>query len=188
VRIGSCLSQLCDQEMGVPQGSILSVTLFGLKINSIVKAISPGVKCSLYVDDFLICYRSKYIHIIDRHIQQCLNKLMDCVDTNGFKFPSSKTVCMHFCRLHKLHSDTVLTVNGLPIPVVEETKFLGVIFDRKLSFLPHIRHLKDKCTKALNLHSHVCRFIFSPCCCFVNFRLSMYSARDGPTPKFGVCI
>jgi len=43
--------------MGVPQGSILSVTLLGLKINSIVKAISPGVECSLYVDDFLICYR-----------------------------------------------------------------------------------------------------------------------------------
>ena len=43
-----------------PQGSILSVTLFGLKINSVVKAISPGVECSLYVDDFLICYRSKH--------------------------------------------------------------------------------------------------------------------------------
>ena len=77
VRIGSCLSQLCDQEMGVPQGSILSVTLFGLKINSIVNAVSPGVECSLYVDDFLICYRSKYIHIIERHIQQCLNNLSD---------------------------------------------------------------------------------------------------------------
>ena len=48
---------------------------------------------------------------------------------------------MHFCRLHKLHQD----------PVLEETKFLGFIFDRKLSFLPHIRHLKDKYTKALNL-------------------------------------
>ena len=54
--------------MDVPQGSILSVTLFGLKINSIIKAISPGgVDCSLYVDDFLICYRSKLIHIIERH-------------------------------------------------------------------------------------------------------------------------
>ena len=28
----------------------------GLKINSVVKAISPGVECSLYVDDFLSCY------------------------------------------------------------------------------------------------------------------------------------
>ena len=28
---------------------------------------------------------------------------------------------------------------------------LCIIFDHKLSFLPHIRHLNDKCTKALNL-------------------------------------
>jgi len=72
VRLGFSYSDLFDQEMGLPQGSILSVTLFamfGLKINSIVKAISPGVECSLYVDDFLICYRSKHIHIIERHLQ-----------------------------------------------------------------------------------------------------------------------
>jgi len=57
VRSGACLTGLFDQEMGVPQGSVLSVTLVALKINSIVKAISPGVECSLYVDDFLIVYR-----------------------------------------------------------------------------------------------------------------------------------
>jgi len=52
VCLGACLSGMFDQEMGVPQRSVLSVTLFALKINSIVKAISPGVECSLYVDDF----------------------------------------------------------------------------------------------------------------------------------------
>jgi len=39
----------------------------------------------------------------------------------------------------------------MPIPVVQEVKFLGLIFDFKLSFLPHIRYLKNKSTKALNL-------------------------------------
>ena len=91
--------------------AISFLLLFGLKINCIVKAISPNVECSLYVDDFLICYHSKYIHIIERRIQQCLNKLSDWADTNGFKF-SSKTVCMHFRRLRKLHQDPVLTPNG----------------------------------------------------------------------------
>ena len=151
VRVGGCYSKLSDQEMGVPQGSILSVTLFCLKINSIIKALSPGVECSLYVDDFLICYRSKHIHIIERHLQRCLNKLQDWADTNGFKFSTAKTVCMHFCRLRKLHPDPQLTLNGSLIPVVEEVKFLGMIFDRKLSFLPHLRSLKNKCSKALNL-------------------------------------
>jgi hypothetical protein len=44
-----------------------------------------------------------------------------------------------------------LKIYGNQIPVVEQAKFLGVIFDKQLSFLPHIYYLKDKCLKALNL-------------------------------------
>jgi len=169
VRLGACLSGLFDQEIGVPQRSVLSVTLFALKINSIVKAISPGVECSLYVDDFLTVYRSKYIHIIRRHLQRFLNSthslilnmLLHWADTNGFKFSSSKTVCMHFCRLRSAHPNPELKLNGTPIPVVEQTKFLGVIFDNKLTFLPHIRYLKEKCVKALNLLRVVAHFLGS---------------------------
>ena len=57
VRLGGTLSDYYSEEMGVPQGSILSVTLFILKINSIVNCLPPHVRGSLYVDDFLICYR-----------------------------------------------------------------------------------------------------------------------------------
>ena len=52
VRLGSTLSYPFGQEMGVPQGSILSVTLFSLKINSLAKVLSQDVQGSLYVDDF----------------------------------------------------------------------------------------------------------------------------------------
>ena len=60
---------------------------------------------------------------------------------------------MHFCQLRKANDDPVLTLDGTPIPVVEETKFLGVIFDKKqqLTFIPHIKKLEVKCKKALNL-------------------------------------
>ena len=97
VRVGTTLSGLQGQEEGVPQGSILSVTLFSIKINNIVKALNPGVDCSLYVDDFLICYRSKHIHTIE--LQQCLNKIQKWALENGFKFSKTKTQCMHFCQL-----------------------------------------------------------------------------------------
>ncbi len=56
VRVGTTLSDVFNQEQGVPQGSILSVTLFIIQINSIVNCIKPGTDCSLFVDDFNICY------------------------------------------------------------------------------------------------------------------------------------
>ena len=74
VRIGSTHSDMKNQEDGVPQGSVLSVPLFSIKIN-ITKCLTPGVDVSLYVDDLLIYYRSKYIHVIERKLQQCLDKL-----------------------------------------------------------------------------------------------------------------
>ena len=151
VRLGSHLSDVFKQEMGVPQGSILSVTLFALKINSIVKSLPSGVECSLYVDDFLICDRSKFIHIIERHLQHSLNKLQEWVDLNGFKFSQNKTLAIHFCRLRKMHPESLLLLNGTPIPVVEQVKFLGLIFDKKLSFIPHVKYLRQKSLKALNL-------------------------------------
>ena len=135
----------------MPQGSILSVTLFSLKINNIVKCLNPGVDCSLYIDDFLICFRSKNMNTIERQLQLNLNKIQKWSTENGFNFSKSKTVCMHFCHLRKAQNDPILTLDGTPIPVVEENKFLGVIFDRKLSFIPRIKQLKDKCHKALNL-------------------------------------
>ena len=40
---------------------------------------------------------------------------------------------------------------GSSIPVVEEAKFLGLLFDKKLTFIPHIKALKAKCLKALDV-------------------------------------
>ncbi len=60
--------------MGVPQGNIFSVTLFSIKINSLAKVLNDNIEGSLYVDDFLICYRGKNMINIERLLQICLNK------------------------------------------------------------------------------------------------------------------
>ena len=151
VRVGDTFSNPHKQEMGVPQGSILSVTLFSVKINNIVKSVCPGVECFLYVDDFCICYRSKHMHTIERQLQQVLYNLSKWSSENGFKFSKTKTKCMHFCQSRKLHLDPELTLDGIQIEVVPEFKFLGLLFDSKLSFIPHINYLSNKCHKALSL-------------------------------------
>ena len=97
VRVGDTFSNPHEQEMDVPQESILSVTLFSVKINNIVKSVCPGVECLLYVDDFCICYRSKHMHTIERQLQQVLNNLGKWSNENGFQFSKTKPKCMHFC-------------------------------------------------------------------------------------------
>ena len=73
-------------------------------------------------------------------------------------FPFSIVISMHFCNLRKLHHEPTLTLHGLAIPVVQEYKFIGVIFDNKLSFIPHIKYVKARCLKSLNLLKVVSRF------------------------------
>ena len=75
VRVGSTLSEKFDQAQGVPQGSILSTTLFNIKINSIMNCLDPKTDGSLYVDDICMCYRSKSMRTIERHLQQCINRI-----------------------------------------------------------------------------------------------------------------
>ena len=58
---------------------------------------------------------------------------------------------MHTCQKRGLHLDPQLFLDQCSIPVVEETTFLGVIFDRRLSFVPHLKYVKKKALKALNI-------------------------------------
>ena len=62
-----------------------------------------------------------------------------------------KRHCMHICQERGLHLDPELFLDKSPIPVVEETKFLGFIFDRKLSFVPHLKYVKKRGLKTLNI-------------------------------------
>ncbi len=98
VRVGSTLSDSVDQEMGVPQGAILSVTLFSIKIDSLAKVINDNIDGSLFVDDFSISCRSSNMATIERQLQLCLNKISKWALENGFRFSQSKTNVIHFCN------------------------------------------------------------------------------------------
>ena len=58
---------------------------------------------------------------------------------------------MHFCHIRGIHQDQDIYLYGKRISCVEETRFLGLIFDRKLSWIPHIKDLKARCLKTLEI-------------------------------------
>jgi len=150
VRVNSTYSDIQEHDMGVPQGSILFVTLFSTKINSLAKVLNDSIEGSLYVDDFMICYRGKNMNIIERQLQLCLNKIEKWAMENGFKFSSSKTVGMHFCNKRGLDPDPVKIIQ-FPYKNSSRNKMLGLLVDSKLTFLPHNKMLKNKCLNALNI-------------------------------------
>ena len=91
VHLGSVFSNTHEQEMGVPQGSIPSVTLFILQINVIADVIPSSFEKSHFVENFLITCSSRNMASIERQLQLCLNKVEKWADENVFKFSKTKT-------------------------------------------------------------------------------------------------
>ena len=128
VRLGTVMSELHNQEMGVLQGSILSVTLFILKINSITKVANIGMDKSLFVDDFSVSYSSPHMRVVERQMQNCLNKLQKWANENGFCFSKTKTVCVHFCNKRGLY----------PGPDLKLYDTLCLLFNRPSSWASYL--------------------------------------------------
>jgi hypothetical protein len=51
VRVNSTYSDIQEKEMGVPQRSILSVTLFSIKINSLAKISNDNIEDTILIGE-----------------------------------------------------------------------------------------------------------------------------------------
>ncbi|GFX50068.1 putative RNA-directed DNA polymerase from transposon X-element [Trichonephila clavipes] len=151
VRIGHSSSHKFMQDQGVPQGSVLSVTLFNIHMSSILNHLPPSVRGMLYVEDLQVSCQGSDMRLIERQLQTTVNRLVKWCDQNGHTISPSKSSCVHFCRKRNLHSDPFIHMGNIQIPVVSEVRFLGVIFDCKLTFFPHVLYLRKTCERSLNI-------------------------------------
>ncbi|GFW36022.1 putative RNA-directed DNA polymerase from transposon BS [Trichonephila clavipes] len=151
VRLRSFYSNILIQEQGVPQGSVLSVLLCIIKINSIAHHINQGIQCSLYVDNVQISYSSKFLNVAERHIQTTINNFTKWAEQSGFVFSTEKTVSVVFTRKCGVFLNPELFIGRSLINIVNEVKFLGLVFDQSLRFHRHLKDLKIRSAKALNI-------------------------------------
>ncbi|GFW50004.1 putative RNA-directed DNA polymerase from transposon X-element [Trichonephila clavipes] len=92
------------------------------------------------------------MRLIERQLQTTVNQLVKWYDQNGHTISPSKSSCVHFCRKRNQHPDPSIHIGNIQIPVVSEMRFLGVIFDCKLTFLPHVLYLRTKCERERSLN------------------------------------
>ena len=88
--MGAYHSEYFVQEEALPQGSVLSVTLFAIAINEITKRLGPEVHCTLYVDDFTIFVLAATITHSTSIIQIAINNLEQWTKTKGMRFSIEK--------------------------------------------------------------------------------------------------
>ncbi|GBL91053.1 hypothetical protein AVEN_184435-1 [Araneus ventricosus] len=149
--MGNFYSNHFIQSEGVPQGSVFSVTLFIVHLSQILHHLPSSVHGNLYVDDLQISCQGSNMNLIERQLQNAVNKLVAWCNNNGHTISPAKSRCVHFCRKRNIHLDPVIHIQNVAIPIVDDIRFLGVIFDRKLTFLPHILHLRKRCERSLNI-------------------------------------
>ena len=140
--MGSALSSSYCQEEGVPQGSVVSVTCFAVAINGILDMVSPPIRGSLFVDDLAIYVTTYDALSACRYLQKAIDAVSKWAAGCGFKFSSTKTVAVRFTKSRRVEVIPNLILNGNILPYKEEVKFLGMTFDKKLTWGSHIDNLK----------------------------------------------
>jgi ribonuclease HI len=151
VRINGKLSNTFHQTNGIPQGSVLSSTLFLVAINSLPGIIPKPVVASIYADDLIIFCRGSQITTTQKIIQNSLQIIEKWSAETGFRCSTTKTTIMRFSRRRNKEALEPLQLYGQPLTQVQHQTYLGITFDSRLTFSTHITTLKNDCLRRLNL-------------------------------------
>jgi len=139
-------SDFVKVQSGVPQGTVLGPLMFLLYINDINLNITSQLR--LFADDCIL-YRiinSQHDHL---ELQNDLNLIVKWTQTWQMGLNTSKCVILTCSRLLS-PSASVYTIDDHSLMRVTEHLYLGILFDSKMSFSPHINSITSKATRMLN--------------------------------------
>lgn len=146
-RVGNTFSDMVDVDNGTPQGSTISPILFLVAINDL--KVRPDVQLSMFADDTAVWMSGGSVETIQTKIQSALDEIKQWCDLWGYKISVAKTQAILFTD--KAKPEVHLTFNKVPLKIVDQVKFLGLIFDSKLTWADHIQYIVDKCKGRMNL-------------------------------------
>ena len=147
VKLDGHLSKSVKMREGVPQGGVISPTLFLLYINNITTVLPRHVSNTLHADDLAVWSASEYTSFAYR-IQEAVNKVEQWTNDWGLQISEVKTQATVF-SLSTSKEKVAIKLGDKALPQVETPTFLGVKLDTRLSWKPHIEDMEKKGIKKL---------------------------------------
>ena len=129
--VNKCRSQIQQINCGLPQGSILSLLLFSLYINDLPNV--SNFKTTLISDDTCLILANNNIDILEKMVDQEINKVDSWMRHNKLSLNYSKTVYMIFNSDKKQSSPFRVETGSNLFNRVNSTKYLGMHLDNKLN-------------------------------------------------------
>jgi len=160
-------SPMFEVNIGVGQGSALSPILSALYLSPLLyilknclKNLNIPVSIISFVDDGLFISQNKSLDISNSHLFCSYNIMTKLLDKFSLIVEHSKTEVFYFNRLHGFFNPSHFDLSSIGGPVLVPKnlwKYLGFIFDRKLSFHQNIDYYSNRAisiVKCMKIHGN----------------------------------
>ena len=138
------------QKNGLPQGSVLSPTLFNIYTND--QPILDGTRSFIYADDLCVTAQYPTFQEVEQQIEEALGELTHYYRSNSLRANPDKTQVTAFhLRNREAKRSLQVSWNGVVLENTDTPKYLGVTLDRTLSYKTHIHNTKMRVATRNNL-------------------------------------
>lgn len=148
--------ELIKVNKGVPQGGVLSPLFYLLYVAKIAENVPKSVTISQFADDTAIYSRIVPFENCKSIVEEAVKVVQQNLYKLGLELSPAKTNLIHFNNKNILPGETVIHIDNCEIKSKDNVRFLGLVFDYKLTFANHVNMILSRCNSAINIMKYLC--------------------------------